>query len=103
MTNQSTNSYDTAASGEVQAAVKRLAGQIESIISQHSSNVDKVMSGVTASGVKENYLAVEAKYKKSASEVLGIIQMLLQTMGDNDATAAETLKKAQAAVDRIGA
>lgn len=103
MTNQSTNSYDTAASGEVQAAVKRIAGQIEAILSQHSSNVDKVMSGVTASGVKESYLAVEGKYKNSAKEVLGIIQLLLQTMGDNDATAAETLKKAQAAVDRIGA
>jgi hypothetical protein len=96
------NSYDTAASGEVQAVIKRLAGQIEATLSQHEANVKQTFSGVVASGVKENYLATEGRYKKAADDTLKVVQMLLKTMGDNDATAADTLRKAQAAVDRIG-
>lgn len=71
--------YDTASSAEVEAAVRRIAGQIEAILVQ----------------------AIEPgpEYRKSACEVLGVIQLLLRTMGDDDDLAAEALRRARAAVE----
>jgi hypothetical protein len=96
------NSYDTAASGEVQATVHRLAGQIEALIAAHQKNVRAALADASASGVTESYRAVEDRFNKAAASTLGIIRTLKETLRANDATAQATLKKAQAAVDNIG-
>jgi hypothetical protein len=71
--------YDTASSAEVEAAVRRIAGQIEAILVQATE--------------------LSPAYQKSACEVLGVIQLLLRTMGDDDDLAAATLRRARAAVE----
>jgi len=96
------NSYDTGASGEVQAAVNRLSGQIEGLIAAHRKNVAAALSDASADGVTESYRAVEGRFNKAADSTLAIIKSLQETMAANDATAAATLKKAQSAVDGIG-
>lgn len=96
------NSYDTAASGEVQATVKRLSGQIEALVAVHQKNVQAALSDASASGVTDSYRAVEDRFNKAAASTIGIIRTLQETMQANDSTAQATLKKAQAAVDNIG-
>jgi hypothetical protein len=96
------NSYDTAASSEVQTTINSLAGQISSLIETHRQNVEAALGDASASGVTENYRAVEDRFNTAADSTLAIIQSLKDTMAANDATAAATLKKASAAVDGIG-
>jgi hypothetical protein len=96
------NSYDTGASGEVQASINSLAGQIEGLIATHKQNVSAALSDASASGVTENYQAVEARFDKAAASTLSVIRSLKETLAANDSTAAATLKKASAAVDGIG-
>jgi hypothetical protein len=96
------NSYDTGASGEVQTTINSLAGQISGLIATHKQNVTAALSDASASGVTENYRAVEDRFNKAADQTLAIIQSLKETLAQNDATAAATLKKASAAVDGIG-
>jgi hypothetical protein len=96
------NSYDTAASSEVQTTIKNLSGQIEGLIAAHKKNVASALSDASASNVTENYRGVEARFDKAAASTLAIIKSLQDTMSANDATAAATLKKASAAVDGIG-
>ncbi len=96
------NSYDTAASGEVQSKINSLSGQISGLIATHKQNVTAALSDASASGVTENYRAVEDRFNKAADQTLAIIQSLKETLAQNDQTAAATLKKASAAVDGIG-
>ncbi|MFI5735734.1 pore-forming ESAT-6 family protein [Kribbella sp. NPDC051587] len=96
------NSYDTGASGEVQSTINNLAGQISSLIAAHRQNVTAALSDASASGVTENYRAVEDRFNKAADQTLAIIKTLKDTMAQNDSTAAATLKKASSAVDGIG-
>lgn len=96
------NSYDTAASSEVQTTINNLSGQISALIAAHKQNVTAALSDASASGVTENYRAVEEQFDSAAESTLAIIQSLKDTMAANDATAAATLKKASAAVDGIG-
>ncbi|TDD28016.1 hypothetical protein E1218_08775 [Kribbella turkmenica] len=96
------NSYDTAASGEVQTKINSLSGQISGLIATHKQNVTAALSDASASGVTENYRAVEDRFNKAADQTLAIINSLKETLAQNDATAAATLKKASAAVDGIG-
>jgi hypothetical protein len=96
------NSYDTAASGEVQSTINSLSGQISSLIATHKQNVTAALSDASASGVTESYRAVEDRFNKAADSTLQVIQSLKETLAQNDATAAATLKKAQSAVDGMG-
>jgi hypothetical protein len=96
------NSYDTAASGEVQSTINSLSGQIQGLIATHKQNVTAALSDASASGVTDNYRAVEDRFNKAAEQTLAIIKSLKDTMAQNDATAAATLKKAASAVDGIG-
>jgi predicted nucleic acid-binding protein len=96
------NSYDTAASGEVQATINSLSGQISSLIAAHKQNVTAALSDASASGVTESYRAVEDRFDTAAESTLAIIDSLKSTLEANDATAAATLKKASDAVDGIG-
>ncbi|MFB6720694.1 hypothetical protein ACFCV3_11055 [Kribbella sp. NPDC056345] len=96
------NAYDTAASGEVQTTINNLAGQISGLIATHKQNVTAALADASASGVTDNYRAVEDRFNKAAEQTLAIIKTLKDTMAQNDATAAATLKKAASAVDGIG-
>lgn len=96
------NSYDTAASGEVQSTINSLSGQISSLIATHKQNVTAALSDASASGVTESYRAVEDRFDNAAESTLTIIASLKSTLEANDATAAATLKKASDAVDGIG-
>ncbi|TCO50073.1 hypothetical protein EV646_102144 [Kribbella antiqua] len=96
------NSYDTAASGEVQSTINSLSGQIQSLIATHRQNVQAALSDASASGVTESYRAVEDRFNKAADSTLSVIASLKETLAQNDATAAATLKKAQSAVDGMG-
>jgi hypothetical protein len=95
------NSYDTAASGEVQATVNNLAARISGLIEAHRQNVESALSDASASGVTENYRAVEDRFNSAADSTLAVIASLKETLVQNDATAAATLRKASAAVDGI--
>jgi len=95
------NSYDTAASGEVQTTINNLSGQIQSLIATHRQNVTAALSDASASGVTDSYRAVEEKFNTAADETLAIITSLKETLAQNDSTAAATLKKASSAVDGI--
>ena len=96
------NSYDTAASGEVQTTINNLSGQIQSLIATHKQNVTAALSDASASGVTDSYRAVEEKFNAAADETLAIITSLKETLAANDSTAAATLKKASSAIDGIG-
>ncbi|NIK59393.1 hypothetical protein [Kribbella shirazensis] len=95
------NSYDTAASSEVQATVNNLAARISGLIETHRQNVEAALSDASASGVTENYRAVEDRFNSAADSTLAVIASLKETLVQNDATAAATLRKASAAVDGI--
>jgi hypothetical protein len=96
------NSYDTAASGEVQSTINSLSGQIQSLIATHRQNVQAALADASASGVTESYRGVEDRFNKAADSTLQVIASLKETLAQNDATAAATLKKAQSAVDGMG-
>ncbi|MEV5961383.1 hypothetical protein AB0L70_06430 [Kribbella sp. NPDC051952] len=96
------NSYDTGASGEVQATIKRLSGQIEALIAGHRRNVQAALADASAGAVTDAYRAVEGRFDKAANSTLSVIAALESTMAANDVTAAATMKKAQSAVDNIG-
>jgi dihydroxyacetone kinase-like predicted kinase len=96
------NSYDTAASGEVQGTINQLSGQISSLIAQHKQNVAAALADADAGQVTQAYRDTEGRFNSAADSTLGIIKMLQDTLKANDSTAATTMKKAQAAVDNIG-
>lgn len=95
------NSYDTAASSEVQTTINNLSGRISGLIEAHRQNVEAALSDASASGVTENYRAVEDKFNTAADATLAVIASLKETLVQNDATAAAALRKASAAVDGI--
>lgn len=96
------NSYDTGASGEVQGTINRLTGQISALIATHRKDVQTALADASAGSVTESYRATEERFNKAADSTLAVIKSLQDTLEANDATAASTLKKAQAAVDGIG-
>ncbi|WP_350275963.1 hypothetical protein [Kribbella sp. HUAS MG21] len=98
----SRNSYDTAASSEVQATINSLSGRISGLIEAHRQNVESALADASASGVTESYRAVEDRFDSAAESTLAVIASLKETLVQNDATAAATLRKASAAVDGIG-
>lgn len=95
------NSYDTAASSEVQSTINSLSGRISALIEAHRQNVEAALSDASASTVTENYRAVEDRFNNAADSTLAVIASLKATLVENDAIAAATLRKASAAVDGI--
>lgn len=95
-------SYDTGASGEVQANVGRIAGQLEALIQQHAADANIALGDFAAEDVSADYSAKERKWGTAAHETLQIIQLLRTTLGQNDATAGNAMSRARAAVAAIG-
>jgi hypothetical protein len=96
------NSYDTEASGQVQATVKKLSGQILSLIQAHEKNVGDAAKKAQADGVMEEYVAKESKFNEAANATVRLIDALKTTMEKNDGIASTTLKTARGHVDNIG-
>lgn len=95
-------SYDTGASGEAQANVNRIAGQLEALIQQRASDANIALSDFDAGDVSAEYSGKERKWGAAAHETLQIIQLLRTTMGQNDTTASTAMSRARAAVAAIG-
>lgn len=95
------NSYDIAASEQVQTRVKQLSGQINSLIGQHERSVQALLSDASISDVTEEYRSIESAFSKAAEDVRAIIKLLTDTLQANDRTADAALKKARSAVNQI--
>lgn len=101
MTTLDRRSYDTGASGEVQANVNRLAGRLETLIAQRASDAGMALSDFEAQDVSADYSAKERAWATAATETLTIIRLLRTTMAGNDDTASQTVTRARSAVAGI--
>ncbi|MFJ6721016.1 MULTISPECIES: pore-forming ESAT-6 family protein [unclassified Streptomyces] len=95
-------SYDTGASTEAQGNIQVVIGQLEQVIAARDAQVKAAMSDFAADGVADEYHGKELRWKNASQEVKNIIRLLKSTLEKNDATAAQTIARAKAAVDNIG-
>ncbi|NEA08482.1 hypothetical protein G3I27_09820 [Streptomyces sp. SID10692] len=95
-------SYDTGASTEVQASLQVVIGRLEQVMTARDAQVKAAMNDFAADGVAEEYHGKEQRWYATSQEVRNIIKLLRSTLEKNDATAAQTLSRAKAAVDGIG-
>ncbi|MEO3751584.1 pore-forming ESAT-6 family protein [Streptomyces sp. B6B3] len=102
MATEDRRSYDTGASGEAQTNITGVLNQLEGVITARDQQVKAAMADFQADGVSDQYHGVEQRWNSSAQEVREIINLLRTTLENNDATAQNTLGRAQAAVDGIG-
>ncbi|MDG4856787.1 pore-forming ESAT-6 family protein [Streptomyces sp. T-3] len=102
MANQDRNSYDIAASTEVQGSLLAIVGRLELLLGDRDAAVKAAMAEFQADGVSEEYHGKEVRWNKAANEVREIIKLVRSTMEKNDETARSTLARAKAAVDNIG-
>jgi DNA repair ATPase RecN len=93
--------YDTGASGQVQEKIKALVNRLDGLLEQRDSQVKQAMADFTADGIDEQYRDVEKRWSTAAAQVNTIIDLLRQTMADNDAVAQRTKAKASRAVTGI--
>ncbi|EYR63281.1 hypothetical protein N866_01675 [Actinotalea ferrariae CF5-4] len=94
--------FELAASAAAQDNFNAVAGRLEALIDQRDRDVKSAMADYLATGVSEEYAAKEARWNRVAAEVRTIIRTLRGSLEKNDATAQDTLRRAQAAVDAIG-
>lgn len=95
-------SYDTAASQETQGNLLAITGRLEQLIGTRDSDVKTALADFQADGVSDTYSGKEQKWLAAAAQVQQIINLVKQTMSQNDGTASQTLSQARAAVDAIG-
>lgn len=95
------NSYDSGASEEAQANIRRITDRLESLLGERQADVNAAMSEFEADGVDEAYRDVEKSWEDAGNEVRQIIHLLRTTLEENDTTASETLSRANEAVMRI--
>ena len=94
--------FDLGASASEQDNFNAVASRLEALIDQRDRDVKAAMADYLATGVSDEYAAKEARWNRVATEVRTIVRTLRASLERNDATAQDTLKKAQAAVDAIG-
>lgn len=94
--------FDLGASASAQDNFNAVASRLEALIDQRDRDVKAAMADYLATGVSDEYAAKEARWNRVATEVRTIVRTLRASLERNDATAQDTLKKAQAAVDAIG-
>ncbi|WP_338672631.1 pore-forming ESAT-6 family protein [Streptomyces sp. SCSIO 30461] len=102
MPNLDRNSYDIAASTEVQGSLLAIVGRLELVLGDRDAAVKAAMAEFQADGVSEEYHGKEVRWNKAANEVREIIKLVRSTLEQNDETARSTLARAKAAVDGIG-
>jgi len=94
--------YDIDASGQVQSNLAGIIGRLESLIAARDSQVKAALSDFSATGVSEEYRAVEARWNGAAQQVREIIALLRSVMEKNDGHAHTALSQASSAVANIG-
>ena len=95
-------SFDTGISQSVQGDIQGIIGRLESVVSQRDQAVAAAMADFQADGVSDDYHHVEQRWKSAATEVRQIINLLKQTMAQNDDSANSALSRARSAVQGIG-
>jgi hypothetical protein len=95
-------SFDTGVSQQVQGDLQGVIGRLESVIGQREQQVAAAMADFQADGVSEEYAHVEQRWKSAAHEVRQIINLVKQTMTQNDDSANTALTRARSAVQNIG-
>jgi hypothetical protein len=95
-------SFDLAASGSAQEQFNTAASRLESLIDQRDGDVRTAMADYEAEGVSDSYAAKELRWHTVAGEVRTIISTLQASLGRNDDSAHQTMRRAQAVVDSIG-
>jgi hypothetical protein len=96
-------SWDSGASSETQGNLQAIIARLEQLIGTHDSDVKAALADFTADGVSDVYSAKEAKWMAAAQQTQQIIDLVKQTMSQNDGTAQQTQSQARAAVEAIGA
>jgi hypothetical protein len=94
--------YSVAASQTAQENFEKIASQLEALIDERDRQVKSAYADYVAEGVADQYVAVEARWTKVATEVRTIIGQLRASMARNDESALAAIQKAKAAVDAIG-
>jgi hypothetical protein len=95
------NDFDIPASQSAQEQFKAVADHLEGLIDQRDADVKRAMADYQADGVSEEYAAKEVRWNKVAGEVKGIIHVLRGSLGSNDETAGNALRRAGSAVASI--
>lgn len=93
--------YDTGVSASVQTDIGSIIGQLEALIADRQGQVNRAMADFTATDVADQYRSVESRWNNASTEVRGIIALIKKTLGLNDETARDTLKKARTIVQSI--
>lgn len=95
-------SYDTAASAEAEANLQAVIARLESVLAQRDADVKAAMADFFADGVSDLYQEKEIQWQRAGGEVETIITLLRRTLEENDATAAQSMQRARAAVAAVG-
>ncbi|MCW2525649.1 MAG: hypothetical protein JWM76_509 [Pseudonocardiales bacterium] len=93
--------FDTSSSGQAQANLHQIIGQLETLIAARHGHVQKAMSDFTADGVSDDYHGKETQWHGAANEVQGIIDLLKGTLVKNDDTAGTAQTAAKNAVNNM--
>lgn len=102
MTSTDRRDFDLAASTTAQENFDRVAARLESLVDQRTADVRGAMADYEATGVSADYQACERRWSTVADEVTTIVRTLRRSLTSSDASAQDALRKAQAAVERIG-
>lgn len=94
--------FCTDTSASFQSDIAGLVGRLESLLSQRDQQVAQAMADFQADGVSEQYQHVEKRWQSASHEVRNIINLVKQTMSENDQTAGQTQARARTAVENIG-
>ncbi|RPF19506.1 hypothetical protein EDD34_0055 [Myceligenerans xiligouense] len=93
---------DAEASVRGQEDLDRIAARLEALVEQRDPGVKAAMSDHAADGDSDEYRAKEQRWNAAADEVRGIIRLMHQALGENDAPAKRTLNKPEPTADGIG-
>ncbi|MBM7796645.1 pore-forming ESAT-6 family protein [Pseudoglutamicibacter cumminsii] len=95
-------SFDTGVSGQVQGDIQGIISRLESLISERDAQVAEAMADFQMDGVDAEYQHVEKRWHNASNEVRSIINLVRQTLSNNDETAVSTQSRARNAVANIG-
>lgn len=92
------NDYSIPASETAQANFETIASTLESALERRDQDVQRAMAEYEATGVSEEYRALEQQWNRVGAEVRTIITAIRTSLQDNDDTARRALQGARAAI-----
>jgi uncharacterized protein YukE len=92
--------FDVKVSQDVQADFLQVATQLQGLLDAHDADVRAAMFDYEATGVSDEYEALELKWKNAASEVRLVIDQIRRSLEESDEIAKTTLSRAQTAVNQ---